>query len=105
MTTVGSSGYGVALSSAQSSGPSGDIVYLFSNDIKRKLVTKDKITHVANQTSFAIVLNEVYYVVDIRNAIVVGNTITTLNSYHALIKAWITQTAEIYLHVKDAAGV
>ena len=104
MTTVGTSTYGVILSSAQSSGPSGDICYFFCNEVKRKLMIGDKVNHTANQTSYAIVLKTLHYKVSLNNAIVQTNTISTLNSYHALMKAWLGQTTAIYLHIKDAAA-
>lgn len=103
-TVVGSTAYGVILSSAQSSGPSGNKACFFVDKISRKLNIKAKPTRAANRTSWAVVLKEDHYSVQISNAVVVGNTISTLNSYHALLTTWNDQATAVYLHIKDSAS-
>ena len=101
---VGSTTYGVILSSAQSSGPSGNKACFFVNDVVRDLNIKAKPQRAANRVSWAVILNEDHYSVKISNAIVVGNTIATLNSYHDLLTAWCEQKTAVYLHIKDSAS-
>ena len=105
MTTVGATTYGVVIASLNTADvPAGNICYFFCNDVQRKLVSKDNITHLANQISFATVLKQMHYTVDVRNAIVVGNLLSTLNSYHALLKNWMESTTAVYVFLKDTTG-
>jgi hypothetical protein len=105
MTTVGTNTWGVILSSGNTSDvPSGDICYFFCNDVKRKLTIKDKPSHAANQTSWAVVLKDMFYSVQVNQAIVVGNALATLNSYHALMKNWIESATAIYVFLKGSDG-
>lgn len=105
MTTVGTNTYGVVLSSAVNAGaPSGDICYFFCNDVSRDYNIKDKPQHTANEIDFAVVLDEQHYVVNCRDAIVADNALSTLNSYHALMKGWARGSSSIYFWAKDKSG-
>ena len=107
MSTVGNSSAGVILSSAidaTTGGPSGDIVYLTCDNIRREYKTMDVINHLAFEFSYVIPTGTNYYVVRITNALVVANTISEVNSYHEQIRDWAKLATNIYLWIKDSAG-
>jgi hypothetical protein len=104
MTTVGTATWGVIISSGNTAGvPSDNIVYLFSDSVKRKLNTKDKITHMSNWVSYHVPLKQHYYTVDIEDCIIAANAMATLNSYHALLVSWL-DTTPVYFWAKGRDG-
>lgn len=104
MTDLGTSTWGVILSEAQSSGPSGDKIYWLCDDFKRDLKTKDETSHYASQTPVTIPLGQCYYVANINKAIYKEKTFASLNSHHAKIQSYIKGQTGVYLWVKDSAG-
>lgn len=104
MTTTVGTAAGVSLSSLNTSNvPAGDICHFFCDDVKAKLIIKDKPTHYANELSNAVTLKQQYWECTITNAIISDNTMKKLNSYEALMKAWSLASTSIYFFCKDAA--
>jgi hypothetical protein len=105
MTTLGTSTWGVVISTGIAGGvPSGDIIYFLCNDVQRQLKTKDKTDHYASQTAVTIALSQIFYSVTLTNALYQAKTFSSLNSHHALLHDYIFSQTKIYLWLKDAAG-
>lgn len=105
MTTLGTSSWGVILSSGCAGGvPSGDIIYWLCDDVDRELTTKDKTDHYASQTASTIPMGQAYYRVNANSCLYQAKTIASLNSHHAFLQAWLFAQTKIYLWVKDSAS-
>jgi hypothetical protein len=104
MGTVGEAAWGIVISSAWSSGPSGNECRFFTDNIKRKFISRDEVEHLAGQSSFVVPLKEVFYTVQIGDARVAGNSMTTLNSYHGYLYSWDKDKTKVYFSAKDSDG-
>lgn len=103
MVTVGNSDFTVTISSAWSSGPSGDICRFGTDRYKDRFSTKDKTEHLASQSSFTVAIGECHWNGKIQKAKVEENSMSTMNSYTGYLADWLYNQTQVYIAVsKDS---